>query len=192
MKNWNWFNYLLLIIGILILTYILSPSARKWVCNVGNRFKKTGGKCSNCDTKAAGMITGSGQCTPLDQVAYNKCVQDNTSLKDGADCVGCGGNPDGSSTESFSGKGVAVGGKCTALPDAFAGKICVPESAPVNASPLSYKRESIGGDAYKYFRTPSNKVSQTESLTDTEISKDDYVQAYIQTITPCPVGQVKV
>lgn len=192
MKNWNFWNYLFLVIGILILVYILSPSARKWFCNVGNKFKKSRAKCYNCDTKKAGIITASGQCTPLDQVAYDKCIGDNAAMKDGADCNGCGTNPSDPMVQGLSGKGVIVSGKCAALPDAFAGKICVPESAPVNAKPLSYKRESIGADSYKYFKTPSNKVSQTESLMDTEISKDDYVQAYLQTITPCPTGQVKV
>lgn len=192
MKDWNWFNYLLLIIGILIIIYIISPSARKWTCSTLNKLKKDGSKCSNCKTKANGIITGSGQCTPLDQVSYDKCVQGNASMKDGSDCNGCGSNPSNSSVQGLSGKGVIVSGKCSALPDAFSGRICVPENAPVNVRPLSYKKESVGSDAFKYFKTPSNRISQTESISDTEITKDEYVQAYIQTITTCPVGQVKV
>lgn len=192
MKNFNFGHYLLLVIGILILIYVFSPSVRLWFCNLKNRFKTKGDKCSNCTTSVSGIITNSGECLPQAQVDYDKCVQDNSTLKDGSDCTGCGSNPNGSASESFSDKGVIVNGKCTALPDAFAGKICVPESAPVNASPLSYKRELISGNAYKYFKTPSNRVSQTQSASDTEILKEDYVQAFIQTITTCPAGQVKV
>lgn len=183
----------MLIIGILILIYILSPSARRLVCNSINNFKGEGSKCSNCDTKVAGIITTGGQCIPAVQVSYDACVQNNSSLEDGADCIGCGNNPDGESRDGYSAKGVVVSGECRALPDAFAGKICVPESARVNALPISYKRILIQGSEYKYYKNDGSVVSQSQMMPlDTEIAKSEYVQAFVQTITPCPDRQVKV
>lgn len=193
MKNWSVWHYLSLVIIILILIYIISPSVRKWVCGLGNKFKAKGDKCSNCDTSVSGVIVDSGECVPEVQVIYDKCIQDNISLKDGADCIGCGGNPDNPSTEDFSGNGVVVGGKCGAFPDAFAGKICVPASATVRPSALSYKRILISGQDYKYYKNDGNTITQGgSSPLDMEITKEDYTQAYIQTIKPCPNSQVKV
>lgn len=193
MKNWSFGHYLLVVIGILILIYILSPSARKWTCNTINKFRKQDDKCSNCDTKASGIIVGNGQCIPADQVAYDKCIQDNASAKDGVDCIGCGSNPNAPSKDDFSGKGVIVSGKCTALPDAFAGKICVPESAAVKPTAISYKRILISGTDYTYYKNDGNVISQAQSTPlDTQITKDDYIQAFVQTMKPCPTGQVKV
>lgn len=172
--------------------FILSPSARKWLCRQRNKLKKQGDKCSNCETKVSGLITESGDCVPEPQIIYDQCIQNNSELKDGSDCIGCGINSSGALVDDFSGNGIIISGKCTALPDAFAGKICVPESAPVNPSPMSYKRELISGSAYKYFRTPSKTVKQSQSITDIEISREDYIQAFIQTVKPCPTGQIKV
>lgn len=193
MKNWNFGHYILIIIGILILIYILSPSARKWTCQAINKFKKEGNKCSNCDTKTSGVITSDGKCIPQDQVTYNKCIQDNGSSKDGMDCNGCGANPNSPSAEDFSGKGVIVSGQCTALPDAFAGKICVPASAKVKPTEISYKRILISGTDYTYYKNDGNVISQAQSTPlDTQITKEDYIQAFVQTIKACPTGQVKV
>ena len=193
MKDWNFGHWLMLIIGILILTYILSPAARKFVCNSINKFKGEGAKCSDCDTKIAGIITAGGQCVPAVQVSYDSCIQNNSSLTDGADCTGCGSNPDDSQRGGYSGKGVIVGGTCRALPDAFAGKMCVPENAKVNALPISYKRILIQGLEYKYYKNDGSVVSQSQMMPlDTEIDKAEYVQAFVQTTATCPTGQVKV
>lgn len=193
MKDWNFGHYLLLVVGILILIYIISPSARKWTCGAISKFKKEGDKCSNCDTKVSGVITSDGQCVPEVQVTYDNCIQNNTSAKDGSDCVGCGSNPNGSSKEDFSGKGVIVSGQCTALPDAFAGKICVPASATVTPTAISYKRILISGTDYTYYKNDGNVISQAQSTPlDTQITKDDYIHAFVQIMKPCPPSQVKV
>lgn len=199
MKNWNWFHWTLVIIGLLILIYIFNPSVRQWICRMRNKFKKQGDKCSNCETSDSGVIVESGECVPEAQVTYDTCVKTNAALKDGADCTGCGSSPAGATPEDFSGKGVIISGKCNALPDAFAGKLCVPSSATVTPSALSYKRILMPGQvssedpSYQFFKNNGNTVSQNGStLSDTEITKDDYVQAYVQTIKPCPSGQIKV
>lgn len=192
MKNWNFWNYFLLVIFVLAIVYILSPSARFWVCNTWNKIKSPGDKCSNCNTYISGVISDSGECVPQEIVNYENCVKGNMALNDGMDCVGCGSDPKTQSPESFSGKGVIVDGKCMPLPDAFAGKICVPASATVRPSPLSYKRILVNTNDYTYFKNTGNVVSQQEGPLDEQISKDEYVRAYVQTIKSCPVGQVKV
>lgn len=193
MKNLNLLNWLLLIIVIFILTYILSPSVRQWICGISHKLKKKGSKCVNCETNVAGVITDSGECIPEAQVIYDTCIQLNSAMKDGDDCVGCGQNIGGKTSDAFSGNGVIVDGKCMALPDAFAGKICVPSSATVNPSALSYKRILVSGTDYKYYKNDGNTVTQGgSSFADTEISKADYVAAFVQTIKACPTGQIKV
>lgn len=193
MKNWNFFNWLLLIIVIFILIYFLSPSVRQWICALSHKLKKKGSKCVNCNTNISGVIVASGECIPEDQVIYDTCIETNATMKDGSDCVGCGQNPGGRTADALSGSGVIVDGKCMALPDAFAGKICVPEGAPVNPSALSYKRILVSGIEYKYYKNNGNTVSQGgSSLADTEITRADYVAAFVQTIKACPTGQIKV
>lgn len=189
----NFLAWAFFVIGIIFLVFSFSPSAKKWRCNfINNRFKGVGDDCSNCETGVDGVKTESGECLPRDVVNYATCVTQNAALNDGAECVGCGSDPKVQSGESFSGKGVTVEGKCMSLPDAFAGRICVPASASVKASPLSYKRVLLNGGEYAYYKNNGNVVSQREGALDEQITKDEYVQAYVQTIKSCPVGQVKV
>lgn len=192
MKDWNFGDYLLLILGILILIYIFSPEARKFVCNSSNNIKSKGSKCSNCDTSVEGIIVEGGDCVPIDEAKYDKCVELNRSLKDGDDCVGCGSNPINTSESSYSGKGISVNGQCMPVPDAFAGKLCVPANASVQPSALSYKRILISGEEYKYYKNEGNIINQQATRRDIEINKDEYIQAYVQTIKECPRGQIKV
>lgn len=189
----NFFTWVFVIIIIIALIFTLSPSARKWWCGIMNKkFKGVGDSCSNCDTGISGIITESGECIPQEIVTYEACVNQNSQLRDGQECVGCGSDPKVQTSESFSGKGVIVGGKCMPIPDAFAGQICVPASAVVRPSALSYKRILSGENTYRYFKNNGSIVSQREGSLDEEISRDEYIQAYVQAIKPCPVGQVKV
>lgn len=189
----NFLSWAFTIIAIIALIFILSPSARKWWCGFMNkRFKGEGDNCTNCDTGIEGVTTESGECLPRDVVNYAMCVTQNAGLGDGQECVGCGSDPKVQTSEGFSGKGVIVEGKCTPIPDAFAGKICVPASATVKPAPLSYKRILINGGEYTYYKNNGNVVSQREGSLDEQITRDEYIQAYVQTIKECPVGQVKL
>lgn len=191
MKNFLTWAFLTILIVFLIFT--LSPSARKWWCGFMNKnFKDVGDQCSNCDTGIKGIITESGDCIPQEVISYEMCVSQNSELKDGQECSGCGADPKIKTAQGFSGKGVIVDGKCVAIPDAFAGKICVPASAPVNPAALSYKRILSGENTYRYFKNNGSVVSQREGTLDEEITRDEYIQAYVQTIKTCPQGQVKV
>lgn len=192
MKNWGFWNYFLLVIVLILLAYVLSPNVRAWFCNTISKWKKSGSACVDCSTGISGIITSNGKCVPRDVVDYEACIGKNSSAPEGSDCDGCGPNPSDESSDKFSGKGIIVGGICTPLPDAFASKICVPASATVTPSALSYKRILVSDGQYQYFKNLGNKISQQVSLMDTEISRDEYVQAYIQTIKPCPNGQIKV
>lgn len=188
----NFFTWVFIIIAMVAVVFISSPSVRKWWCGIMNkRFKSEGDNCSNCETGIEGVITKSGECIPRDIVNYEACTDQNSQLRDGQECVGCGSDPNIQTSEGFSGKGVIVSGACMPVPDAFAGKICVPSNAAVRPSALSYKR-ILSGETYRYFKNNGSVVSQREGSLDEEITMDEYIHAYVQAVKPCPAGQIKV
>lgn len=215
MKDLKWYHWIIVAAAVFILILIFNEKARanfnNWLCNVKNKGKVKGDSCTNCVPPGskipnfAGIIDGNGNCVQDPIKLYQACLSDNASKPDGTECSNCvapAGVQD-TSKSTIDGyvsqyKGVIVEGKCMPLPDAFSGKICVPNTASVTTSALSYKRVLQTGAetdtiSYKYFKTPSNTVRQSsQTLLDTEITKDDYIQAYVQTIRTCPEGQVKV
>lgn len=220
MKNMKWYNWILLVIVIFILVLVFNEKARAnffyWWCNAKNkRHKIPNSPCTSCVPPGSqtlsykGIITASGDCIQDPAQIYGNCLANNASKSDGTECDNCVPPAGLTASESNSTvldgyvnqyKGVVVDGKCMPLPDAFAGKICTPNSASVTASELSYKRVLQTGTElegqnpiYKYYSSNTTTVNPAQaSMLDTEITKEDYIQAYVQTIKLCPKGQVKV